>query len=233
MEWALLLALLFADGPLENTRMFCCLSWWNTLQQDTTPHIAEPSAQNKKRNLFRGAAKDARWQILKEPDTSRKTETTKEMVAVQGEVYICCLPLHAANSSSLNKLSFMWNDRQLMANTEESTHQHLPLSLIVLGQAFILFFSVVIFTVRRWGFSINNSFCFLSLLWLFFLCRSFALTQGDSHFSSSPIHHTINLSAPCSNFLLHPVITVRRRGRSRSLYAGSLLLPICFSISAF
>lgn len=51
----------------------------------------------------------------------------------------------------MNELSSVWNDRQLMTNVEETTHQHFSLLLVVLGQGFILFFNVVIllFLPRR------------------------------------------------------------------------------------
>lgn len=132
-------------------------------------------------------------------------------------VFPCTQPTQALWTSyhSCEMTGSWWQTRR-----NQHINISLSLSLIVLGQAFILFFSTVIFTVRRWGFSINNSFCFLSLLWFFYLCRNFAVSQGDSHFSSYPLHHTINLNVPRSNFLLHPVITVHHWGCSRSLYAG-------------
>lgn len=110
-----------------------------------------------------------------------------------------------------------------MTNTEETTRQHLSLLLVVMGQGFILFFSVVVllFLPRRDEDSLSIT---LPASFLFFDCSSSAevllFSWGGSQ---SPFHHAITLSVPCSNFLLHPVITVHHWGRSRSLNVGSSL----------
>lgn len=125
----------------------------------------------------------------------------------------------------MNELSFLWNYRQVMTSTEETTRRHLSLLLVVMGQGFILFFSVVVllFLPRRDEDSLSIT---LPASFLFFDCSSSAevLAVWDGSQSSlSPFHHAITLSVPCSNFLLHPVITVHHWGQSRSLNAGSSL----------
>lgn len=116
--------------------------------------------------------------------------------------------------------------------TEETTHLA---SACCLGSRFHFVLwrcYFAIFATQRWGFSINNSSCFLPLLWLCFLWRS-ALSWGGSHFSSSSFYHAIILSMPCSNFLLHPVITVHHWGRSRPLNVGGVTVRVTVRFSIF